>query len=144
MSREPARIVERYNRDENPSCNRALDIDDFERLLKCAEKTRDDDYDDFMEERLEDRRREYLEEGKERLFREIQKLDFAIVDAKLYLNTHPDDKRAMTYFDRHQRLHQMAVEVYEAHFGPLTTDGIDTRKDGWSWTEAPWPWQMEV
>lgn len=78
------------------------------------------------------------------LLRRIQMLDFAMVEAKLYLNTHPCDEDAMRYFEKNRELHESALRSYERRFGPLSVDSVRVEKDGWSWIDSPWPWHMEV
>ena len=36
-----------------------------------------------------------------------------------------------------------AKAKYEECYGPLTIEGVDTEKDGWSWINGPWPWEGE-
>ena len=35
----------------------------------------------------------------------------------------------------------MQKNEYENLYGPLTYDGVNTVRDGWSWINSPWPWE---
>jgi len=78
-----------------------------------------------------------------RLLRRIQELEFVAVEINLYLDTHPNDTRAITEYNRvHDELMQ-AAEQYERICGPLMGFG-QSRNNGnsWLWAEQPWPWEM--
>lgn len=76
------------------------------------------------------------------LLQEIRKLSFAIQEAVLYLDGHPEDKDALAYYHQHNELKAAAVAAYEEKYGPLTVSGnnSDTR---WQWVCAPWPWEED-
>lgn len=80
---------------------------------------------------------------KTKLLREIQQLDFAMIELGLYLNNQPQCEEALVRFDEVQRMYVGAKEEFENRFGPLTFHGVNTRKDGWSWIHDPWPWEGE-
>ena len=44
------------------------------------------------------------------------------------------------YFNKYQTLYREACKEYEACYGPLTHEGVDTNQ-GWTWTQDPWPWE---
>lgn len=69
----------------------------------------------------------------------VQQHQLALIDAALFLDTHPDNASALNYFQRMQQLYQQAKEEFESHFGPLT-HAYDF-SDGWSWIHSPWPWE---
>ena len=58
---------------------------------------------------------------------------FAAWEMRLYLNTHPNDKRAMQFFQ--QLCRQMKQSGYACAFAPCGTDV-------WQWVEDPWPWEV--
>ena len=70
----------------------------------------------------------------------VREAGFCMIDAGMYLDTHPCDGKAMDYFNRYQQMYKEAVCDYEKHCGPLFLTGIDTN-DGWTWTDEPWPWE---
>ena len=82
-------------------------------------------------------------DSREKLLRTVQEYAFAVQEAVLYLDTHPDDKNAQVYFDRYNDLLQKAVQEYEAQEGPLSTNYIEASKSGWTWINGPFPWQED-
>ncbi len=73
------------------------------------------------------------------LLASIQKYDFAIQEASLYLISHPNDQSAMAYYQHYRDLKQQAQEEYEQCFGPLTSRS-NLSKD-WKYVYGPWPWE---
>ncbi len=72
----------------------------------------------------------------------VQQTCFALHEAVLFLDTHPDDKKAMEYFRRTQIKRDAAIADYEQKYGPLTAAA--TKSAGWNWIDNPWPWQIET
>ena len=65
---------------------------------------------------------------------------FAAHECVLYLDGHPENKKALEY-------HRRAVEAlngytaeYERLYGALTANA-QTENAGWGWVRSPWPWQ---
>lgn len=81
-----------------------------------------------------------MENGKEKLLREIQILSFAAVETGLYLDAYPDNQEALAYFRKITAELREKTSAYEEAYGPLTPLGV--RAEGrWEWTEGPWPWE---
>lgn len=74
--------------------------------------------------------------------RKVQMYDFALTDTGLFLDTHPTNQAALTFYDMTRKMYLEAVEAYEEQFGPLTAEDTDV-ENGWAWVETPWPWEME-
>lgn len=72
----------------------------------------------------------------------INAVSFAVDEAKLFLDTHPDDKEALEYFNNYNKARNQALREYAAHFGPLTISTA-TNDRCWEWAKQPWPWEME-
>lgn len=81
--------------------------------------------------------------AKQQLFRDIQIVSFLIKDAQLFLDTHPQDENALSFFDYYNQLLSTLTSEYERQFGPLNITGVNIN-DGWSWIEQPWPWEKEA
>jgi hypothetical protein len=80
--------------------------------------------------------------GREQLLDYINQVSLAVYDTLLFLDTHPFDPDAMTYFEENNKLRRAAVREYERLFGPLTIDNITTSSnDTWEWVMQPWPWE---
>ncbi len=79
--------------------------------------------------------------SREMLLKNVDEASFAVNEATLYLDTHPNDKSAMRYFERRLNDRIKAIQAYEQSYGPLLVDNIDASGDSWSWTDAPMPWE---
>ena len=69
---------------------------------------------------------------KERLLRKIQACSFALVEANLYLDSHPTCRDGLAYFARHNE-----------KYGPLTITQNNSSKK-WEWVTSPFPWERSV
>jgi spore coat protein JB len=76
---------------------------------------------------------------REVLLKRIQVCDFALNDAALYLDTHPDDVEALRFHKKYQDIKKTAVEAFTAKYGPLTKDA-HAGGSRWTWVDGPWPW----
>lgn len=80
--------------------------------------------------------------SKEELMKRIQALDFAKLEAGLFLDTHPECAMALEYFNTTlDELNSLRAE-YVAKYGPLTAE--DNGTEGWKWVNSPWPWQTQM
>ncbi len=78
----------------------------------------------------------------EKLF-EIQKYNFAAYDMLLFLDTHPNDKKAFRMFKDLVEKLKMKKREYEAEYGPLEAyNAADF--DTFKWLEEPWPWERKA
>lgn len=71
---------------------------------------------------------------------EIDQLSFALTDTALFLDTHPLDMNALTFYHQILQRKRSAVNVYTALFGPLDNQSV-TSKNEWTWINDPWPWE---
>lgn len=71
----------------------------------------------------------------------IDMVSFAVVEANLFLDTHPCSKEAMEYFDYYKKLRNEAMEDYARKYAPLTLDSVPSCSDKWKWLYSPWPWE---
>lgn len=79
---------------------------------------------------------------RERLMKRIQVCDFALTDAALFLDSHPEDPAALHYYHKYQQLRRQAADAYTQKYGPLRHSDFDGG-DRWKWVDGPWPWQLE-
>ncbi len=75
------------------------------------------------------------------LLKQIQQLNFMMIELGLYLNNQPECGEALQLYDKARADYLKARKEYEEQFGPLTYDGVNTKFDGWSWLNGPWPWE---
>ena len=64
-----------------------------------------------------------------------QALSFAAWEVRLYLNTHPNDQRALALY--HDLCRQAGEPSYACAFS-----GSNHR--AWNWLDDPWPWEYEA
>jgi spore coat protein JB len=72
----------------------------------------------------------------------IDIVSFVLTDVNLYLDTHPQDERAIEYFNNYQKARNQALREYSAAFGPLNLDTAMIKNE-FSWAKERWPWQLE-
>ena len=80
---------------------------------------------------------------RQELFDKVQQIGFALYDTALFLDSHPANSMALDFFRENQKLYTQYREEYEKSYGPLTFYGADASK-GWTWTQDPWPWEVEA
>ncbi len=73
---------------------------------------------------------------------ELQKVDFALVELTLYLDTHPTDMQALQQFNQLAQRRQLLANEFEMKYGPLMQFGHSFSRFPWQWVESPWPWQV--
>ena len=74
----------------------------------------------------------------EELMRAIMEADFFAQDLKLYLDTHPDDSRAVEMFREAVRQSKACKAAFEDSFWPLVADSAGTNGT-WDWLDGVWP-----
>ncbi len=72
------------------------------------------------------------------MLKNIRCLSFAIVDISEYLNTHPDDQKALCLHKEYCRQLKELKDKYQKVYGPLS---IYYPCNKWRWLEEPWPWE---
>ena len=68
----------------------------------------------------------------------IKEYQFAVTDIALYLNTHPEDKKALCLHREYTKMLKELRDQYQKVYGPLT---IEYPCNKWRWLEEPWPWE---
>ena len=69
---------------------------------------------------------------------QIREYQFAVTDIALYLDTHPEDERALCLHREYTRRLKELRDAYQKVYGPLT---IEYPCNKWRWLEEPWPWE---
>lgn len=72
------------------------------------------------------------------LLNNIRNLKFSIKDLSLYLDTHPNDEKALCLHNKYCNMLKPLEENYQKIYGPLT---INFPCNKWRWLEEPWPWE---
>ena len=76
-------------------------------------------------------------ETRSEMLKRIKCLQFAIVELAQYLDTHPDDEKALCLHNKYCRELKDLEDKYQKVYGPLT---INYPCNKWRWLEGPWPW----
>lgn len=75
---------------------------------------------------------------REQMLMKIKELNFAIIELGLYLDTHPEDQRALCMHKEYCKKLKDLQDKYQKIYGPLT---IYFPCNKWRWLEGPWPWE---
>lgn len=73
---------------------------------------------------------------KEEMLQQIRCCDFAITELALYLDTHPQDDKALCLHRKYCKQSKDLKDKYQKVYGPLT---INYPCNKWRWLEEPWP-----
>ena len=77
-------------------------------------------------------------ETRQEMLNNIRCLNFAIVELAEYLDTHPDDRKAICLHREYCQQYRELTDSYQKVYGPLT---IHFPCNKWRWLEEPWPWE---
>jgi spore coat protein JB len=77
-----------------------------------------------------------------KMLMDLQAWEFTGYDFHLYLDTHPNDPRALAEYSRAEREVQRLKNMYATNYGPLTA-GDNVNQACWRWIEEPWPWEID-
>lgn len=72
---------------------------------------------------------------REEMIMKIKELDFAIIELGLYLDTHPEDSKALCLHKEYCKEVKDLKDKYQRVYGPLT---IFYPCNKWRWLEEPW------
>ena len=78
--------------------------------------------------------------NQEQLLRDIGIVDFVVTELTLYLDTHPQDRNAMEYFNHYNRMKRQMEREFSQKYFPLTTRMVECGTE-WTWGSAPMPWE---
>lgn len=78
-----------------------------------------------------------------KLKRYIDLVSFAALDCAMFLDTHPESKEALEYFEYYKNARKQAIKEYSSRFSPLNLDTVPKGTEFWAWANKPWPWEME-
>ncbi len=81
---------------------------------------------------------EPCQETRAEMLRKIREYNFAIIELALYLDTHPEDQKALCLHREYAKCFKDLTDKYQKVYGPLT---INFPCNKWRWLEEPWPWE---
>lgn len=77
------------------------------------------------------------------LLRKIGQASFGMTDLQLYLDTHPDDAKALALYNSYRDKYVALVQEFGQKYGPLTAMEA-AHGSRWLWVDDPWPWEYEA
>ena len=78
------------------------------------------------------------ENERREMLKQIKCYSFAVTDLALYLDTHPDDEKALCLHNKYSKELKDLKDAYQKVYGPLTYYYPCNK---WRWLEEPWPWE---
>lgn len=79
---------------------------------------------------------------KDCLMKEIMAVDFALVDLKLYLDTHPNCCKTIYIYNNCVKKYKELIKEFHEKFGPIYSKFYNSPCP-WKWVEMPWPWDYK-
>jgi spore coat protein JB len=76
---------------------------------------------------------------KQTLMNKIQAYCFAAHECVLYLDGHPQNRKALAKYAEYSAKAKEATTEYESLYGPLTA--MSNGDHHWAWVSGNWPWQ---
>lgn len=71
----------------------------------------------------------------------IDKVSFMLDDLRLYLDTHPQDEKALLHYNACVARRKELVAEYTRLFGPLSFYCANDNFAKWKWNDGPMPWE---
>ena len=79
-----------------------------------------------------------MQDKREEMMQQIKSYNFAVIELALYLDTHPDDTKALCLHNKYCKELKELKDKYQKVYGPLS---IYFPCNKWRWLEEPWPWE---
>ena len=70
----------------------------------------------------------------------LQELSFALKETELFLDGHPENRRALAYYAEQKAEYDTLKAEYEATYAPITPEANEN-DTAWRWVRSPWPWE---
>ena len=71
----------------------------------------------------------------------LQSLGLSLIDTALFLDTHPQNQRALDYYRKNGEAYGILKGEYVSKYGPLSMS--EAAGENWNWVDKPWPWQNQ-
>lgn len=78
---------------------------------------------------------------REAMLEQWQQYNFILTDLNLYLDMHPEDREALSLYNKYLSIKEQICKKYESTYGPITLDSSDLGTNNWKWINGPWPWE---
>ena len=79
----------------------------------------------------------------DRLKKKLQTIDFAIIEATLYLDAYPHCRAALDYYHKLVAEREALAAAINEKCGPVCHRDNKSRNE-WNWVEGPWPWEPDA
>ena len=77
------------------------------------------------------------------MMKRLRTVDFALVEANLYLDAYPDSASALEYYHKLLAERKRLADMINGAGMPLTArDNVSTTE--WNWVNGPWPWHPDA
>ena len=81
--------------------------------------------------------------NQKQLLNYLNAVSLALDDVTLYLDTHPTDPDALTYYSNLKEKRMQVMNDYTRFYGPLSRYNVNCGNE-WQWNKGPWLWQREA
>jgi len=74
----------------------------------------------------------------------IYELDFALDELNLFLDSHPDNEKAVYLLASYRKMREDCIKQYEEKHGRYIVTVNDVKAEApFKWIKGPWPWENE-
>ncbi len=84
-----------------------------------------------------------MSRDRQKLLKRLQVCDFVLIEASLYLDTHPNNMMALDYFNKHNQMRENILKEYTEKYGPISKGDCQSNHT-WEWINNPWPWEEDM
>ena len=74
---------------------------------------------------------------------ELMALHFVVHELGLYLDTHHEDREALSLYTEYVKLLKKGTDTFVERYGPIDQTQV-TVQSGYSWINDPWPWEPQA
>ena len=79
-----------------------------------------------------------------RTLRDLQAIDFSLVEVGLYLDAYPHSQEALAYYRKLlEERSRLLAERQAANCPPVTAMDSHSANE-WTWVNGPWPWELDA
>ena len=79
-----------------------------------------------------------------KLLKQLQKIDFAMIETVLYLDAYPQCNKALEHYHMLKQERNVVAETLAKKCNMPVTSFENASTTSWNWTDAPWPWEHDA
>jgi len=76
-----------------------------------------------------------------KMLKELMEISFCLLDINLFLDTHPNDEKALRLHNTFALQYQELEKQYSIEYGPIKSTSLS--KYPWEYINEPWPWEID-